>query len=192
MIVDNGRKLISACMFQKQRGRPMGYDEYNTTAFAPVKTVDGTEKANAAPTYFMGSTDGGRFASPQVNNNMTTNGLIMRLGVDGTPVQASDIDLGNYMVNGVDVNTLIVCSGITTMIDANGIVCVVGIFTNTTNHDIEIKECGLFVCNNFGSGSADGQGCFILARSVVKTGKLVVEAGETVTFTEQLKYNSTI
>lgn len=181
MITNTGKILIGGCMSQTVRS--------NHFAQPPVD-VNGTEHSTTFPSAFVGDTGGGRFATPIATNDFSTQGIFIRLGVGDTEMQKTDYNLNNVFINGVDVNTIVKCLSLTTVMSPNSEACLVGVFTNTGNVDIDIKEVGVFV--TVVSTAPDRAGSYMIARNTVPGGKLTLKAGETNTLTAQINFNSAI
>ena len=182
MVTNTGRILIGGCCCQW-----LGSDPF----VSPPITIKGVAKNNMYPNILMGNVGGGVFTIPRKANDFSINGMCMRIGLDNTEPQETDYNLGNTMLNGVDVNTVIKCMSLESVITDYGDVCFVGLFTNTTNYDIDIKEVGLFL-TYINVNYPEFSGNYLIARSNVKGGKLTFKAMETNTLSIQLKYNAKI
>lgn len=181
MITNTGKILIGGCMSQSVRSDPF---------VQPPVDINGTERSATTPNTFVGDVGGGRFATPISMNDFSTQGIFVRLGVGDAEMQKTDYNLDNVLVNGVDVNTIVKCLSLTTVMSPNSEACFVGVFANTGNADIDIKEVGVFV--TVVSTNPDRAGSYMIARNTVAGGKLTLKAGETNTLTAQINFNSAI
>ncbi len=124
--------------------------------------------------------------SPNKNNtsnNPGDNYVVMNLGVGDTAPTVNDYSVAQSLIDGVDVNTLIVCTAAMMSFGSTGNPVYTYAFTNNAADAITVKEIGLSITLSGGS-----QGKYLLAREVLSSPRTVAP-GETVTFSYEIAFN---
>ena len=168
MITKVGSKILGMHM--------MGTDTYVYQS-GVLKNINGVTNAQ----YYYGNNAFKNFyVTLSENTSGSSAGIIALLGVGDTAATADDYRLDNMLVNGIDVNTIVQCSGAR----ANPSITTKGIsylyqFTNTGSSAVTIKE--ICICYR-----VNGSDIYMLARRVIPA--RTIQPDETVTFDYEINW----
>ena len=163
MITNNGAIIYSAQC------------DYNAVTGDRVLTnINGT---SSAPNY---STSGLKLTG-DMQNNMSSGGTCMQLGVGDAEPTKNDYYFDETIVDGVNVNNAIPCISAAKSISADGSIVYTATFSNNSSVAYTIKEIGLI------QTMYDGNTHYLTARKLIPP--RTIQPGETATFSYTIKFN---
>lgn len=172
MIVKNGSTILGKSIIS-QLQLPAG----------EISKTDGTKNASAlSASYFAGVKNASVYNLLTATSASAQVGIVMNLGLSNTAPTLDDFWLADTDLSGVDVNTVVTCTGATVGWSATGNPIYTFLFTNTGTDDVIISEIAVsyLAGNNYGK--------FMLAREVLSEA-CTIRANETVTFSYELAFN---
>lgn len=172
MIVKNGSTILGKSIISQQQ-----------IAAGGIKKTDGTTNPSSLSAgSFSNIKNASIYNLPTSTSATAEIGTVMNLGVGNTTPTLDDYWLADTDLNGVDVNTVVTCSGASVSWSTTGNPIYTFLFTNTGADSVTISEIGL----SFLAGNAHGK--FLLAREVLAD-TCTIRANETVTFSYEIAFN---